>query len=587
MVKQDDSEISSTKDRHQGKDEEAILKSQQYLSRTAEEEKHQQRQVQHLDTARKMLFVFTALYTFFFAGAFYGWGPMQLLLEEDGAFSWKCNASNATSATALENDDFDDVVEVCPAQTKTLLNVQFIAITISLAFAPALGHLADKFGVQHMMTFTAVICCTGVSLLMIASATHTDRLLFIAFLCLGFMVSNTSVLIVKTGLVFERSESQQRVISALNTLFDAGSITYLGLWNIGNSNLFQNQYYDNKLVTLAGGYLVLAIICFGGAWYYWKRIGILLPKNSLQEPEQQEEIESGMSPTEVDLTTDGQSRMDNTDQNHKRRSSDPENHPESTGIQNCESNNIDRMNIGPSVLSTPSQTAVQEVSDGADDGSSHFDKDYIKISERTSSEQLRSSQFLYLVVFFSIHVARNIFNLTTARDFLADLGDDDKGNKYLSIFTLLLPVSVIGLPFVDCVLQSSRQGVTTGGFYDGLQSINLLALCHGIIQTSNDNLNVQIVGFVLFSFYRCFLFAVTFSFLPVFLSSKVMGKATGILIFAAGTATIINIPLSNIAVTYLDGDFFWPNLFFTILVVPCIYVAWQMGQGIQRENEAK
>jgi hypothetical protein len=45
------------------------------------------------------------MYTFLFGGGFYGWGPMQLMLEENGSHSSKCSS------------DSDDV---CPEQTASL-----------------------------------------------------------------------------------------------------------------------------------------------------------------------------------------------------------------------------------------------------------------------------------------------------------------------------------------------------------------------------------------------------------------------------------------------------------------------------------
>ena len=92
--------------------------------------------------------------------------------------------------------------------------------------------------------------------------------------------------------------------------------------------------------------------------------------------------------------------------------------------------------------------------------------------------------------------------LTSAEAFLDYLGDDN--NHYITIFTGLMSASIIGFPIVDYVLGQY-------GYNAGLQTINVLAIAHGIIQissaaSSNQNLNIQIVGFVIFSFFRCFLF---------------------------------------------------------------------------------
>jgi MFS family permease len=143
-----------------------------------------------------------------------------------------------------------------------------------------------------------------------------------------------------------------------------------------------------------------------------------------------------------------------------------------------------------------------------------------------------------------------------------------------------MPASVLGLPFVDVAIKRF-------GWHTGFQVINVLAVAHGIIQVASDNLNVQVLGFVIFSFYRCFLFTVTFSFLPVFMGSDVLGKAAGLLIFFAGFGTLINIPLANVAIDVFNGNFFWSNLFYTILIIPFIYVAWKLEKGLCREKDAK
>ena len=207
-------------------------------------------------------------------------------------------------------------------------------------------------------------------------------------------------------------------------------------------------------------------------------------------------------------------------------------------------------------------------------------RQYVLIASRPALDQLRSSQFLTLAAFFAFHHSRNTWTLTTSRDFLAYLGDDETGNKYLAIFTLLTPASVLGLPFVDKIVHKF-------GFAAGLHVVNALAIGQGIIQVSSDNLNVQVVGFVLYSFYRCFLFSVCFSALPAFLDGIVLGKGYGLLIFSGGVLSLMNIPLSNAAVQKLGGNFFIPNLIYTVLCGPCIILVWMIHRGFVKEAEEK
>jgi hypothetical protein len=79
--------------------------------------------------------------------------------------------------------------------------------------------------------------------------------------------------------------------------------------------------------------------------------------------------------------------------------------------------------------------------------------DHKSIASRPPSQQLRSKLFITLTLYFAFFVSRNLFTLTTARDFLGYLGDNEKGNLYLSIFILLLPASMVALPFIDVILE--------------------------------------------------------------------------------------------------------------------------------------
>ena len=53
-----------------------------------------------------------------------------------------------------------------------------------------------------------------------------------------------------------------RVISGLNALFDAGSITYLGL-------CYAKQQLNISFTAIVFAYLAIAIVTFGGAAYFW------------------------------------------------------------------------------------------------------------------------------------------------------------------------------------------------------------------------------------------------------------------------------------------------------------------------------
>ena len=61
------------------------------------------------------LLVFSVLYIPLFAGAFFGFGPMQVMLEESGAFASVCGVNENT--TQVDGDG------TCPDQTARLLTM--------------------------------------------------------------------------------------------------------------------------------------------------------------------------------------------------------------------------------------------------------------------------------------------------------------------------------------------------------------------------------------------------------------------------------------------------------------------------------
>lgn len=429
---------------------------------------------------RCLLVVFSALYVTLLAGAFFGYGPMQLMLEDHGAFSNTC-----------PEDDQEDEIP-CASQTSRLLQVHFIA-QLTLTFSPIAGIIADRYSAKALMYLTSAVGVLGLVCLLIATGFRIDNLLFVSDLLLGLMSVCSSVMVVQTGLVFTKT-TRQRIISALNTLYDAGALTYLALWAIENA-------LDCGITAIVAGYLGVAIVVFGGAIYCWQHVVPVQEDDTVlaEDDAVEESVSQELDPVEESFDENEASNVTSTIRTNEKKQDQ-------------------------------SQTAEPT------------DSDYVLISNQTPSQQLKSKLYVILCIFFALHGTKNNFTITTARDFLAYLGDDEVGNKYLTIFTLMTPVSILGLPFMDFILNR-------WGYHAGFQSINVLSLAHGIILTSSDNLNVQILGFIIFSFFRCFLFTISFSFVPTFMSQSVVGRGSGIMTFWFGVLSFVNIGLSSWAVS--------------------------------------
>ena len=119
---------------------------------------------------RYCLLVFAYLYTFFFSGAFFGWGPMQLLLEENGSFASKCTVEQQQRG------------EVCPSQSAALVRIHFVAIMTQFV-SPFLGELVDRYGPAFLSYLMATCGCLGIMLFILAAKMpDKEWLLYVALI---------------------------------------------------------------------------------------------------------------------------------------------------------------------------------------------------------------------------------------------------------------------------------------------------------------------------------------------------------------------------------------------------------------------
>ena len=426
------------------------------------------------------------------------------------------------------------------------------------------GILSDRYGKKVVMYAFGLCNISGIVVLLIGirfPATEVDGpSLYLAFVLMGTGSILGSMLTVETGILFQFDHKQQsRIIALLNAMFDAGTLAYLGLWGLaklGPSDTSADASKPNPtLLLIIGVYLCIAATCIGGYAYYFQIIQTINSKSDSGDGEIVDD------PTADRSTPDATARKHNYGRNHSSLTI-KEIEGESTiggvtsdnDFQNSETNKEEKEGKIP----MPSN-----------------DRSYIPIAMRSANDQLKSKAYVLLGIWFAFHTAVNNWNLTTARDFLGGLGDDAYGNRYLTIFTLLTPFSIIALPFLDVVIHSF-------GFHGGLQAVNVLALFHGIIKVWVRNLNVQVAGFVFFTFFRCFLYSVALSCVADFISQASIGKATGTLFVLSGLAGFVNLGLAQLAVD--EGYFFIPNLVYFVGTIPMFYLTYQIGRALEKDK---
>ena len=470
-------------------------------------------------------------------------------MEHNGSYSKECTIEER------QNDI------ICDDQTAKLVKIG-ILITVTQLASPVLGWIVDQVGAKRSAYIQAFCCFVGLGIAIIGTSTMTDVLLYVGFGLVSISTWFGSLLIIQLGLYFE-GHTISRVIFILNTFFDGGTIVYLGLYWI--------QEWSQDTITTTGilsGYLLLAVLVYGGAMYFWT---VAVPCSITNDDDDglkvQVEAEKGQ-PEEADRSTASFSCEDDGTTDQKSSGTDVESGSTGTCSKMEEENKVDPEEPAE-ILST-----VNDSHKKTDDGT------YIPVAQRDGNLQLRSTPFLLLCFIFGLHVAMSNWNLATQRDFLSSLGDDDQDHLYLTIFTLLTPVSILGAPFVDYVILHY-------GWTASFQMINILSIGYMIIKVTSDNLSIQLIGFVIYSFYRSFLFGISFSYLPNLIGSTVVGLAAGIMTFTAGLANLFQMPMVNIAVKHNGGNFDLSNTIFLCLVVPTIIAVSFLGRYVRMENKAK
>ena len=478
-----------------------------------------------LGRSRTRLLTFFCVASLLYGGATFGWGPMQLILENNGVYARLCDTND---------------MDVCLKQRSALL---LVSTTTSFLFisAPLWGALVDRHGPLLGIVTNAALVWAGLTFL-VTAAFGTDVLLYPAFSCLMFGSVLSNILFVHAGLMFDTPEVTGKVIGLLNTMFDTGALTYLVLYEA--TRAWWNPEAAGWVFTM---YLGLSVVVYGGVIWYWR--------DATCAGQGCDPIDEGGGP---DGTEEEPEARDGSDPTIAK-----------TEVQN---------DVG-------SSTENDKEATGEEEGGSTEISPRPKLKRRRSSiaklrplHQLRTRAFLFHAIFFGVVAARSTFVLSTAKGFLAHLGDDD--HVYLRIFTLLQPASIVGLPFLNWVIR-------THGYSMALKLIVVMGALQGVIQLISTNLNVQVVGFILFSFYRCFVFATCFGLLPTYLNVSTVGRGAGLLTLSQGVVCAVNAPLAAWAINGLGGDFFLSNLVYVLMYVPCVIMAWCIGHDLELDQQRK
>ena len=118
------------------------------------------------------------------------------------------------------------------------------------------------------------------------------------------------------------------------------------------------------------------------------------------------------------------------------------------------------------------------------------------------SDQLRLPSFVSMVVFFSVNHLGYVFYVGTALDQLERFGDHDQ--SYLRTLSWVMPCGCLSVPFFGWVLDNCS-------FSRAFGIVNTLGLLSAVLSLV-ENLQLQVLRFVLFALFRTCLFSGTFAY---------------------------------------------------------------------------
>lgn len=279
----------------------------------------------------------------------------------------------------------DRIVVPCPRQTARLLQISFIAQLTQLV-SPLIGWYIDRYSAASAAMAMAGIHTLGLLTFILGIMLGIPALLHVGFCLVAIHTWIGGMLCVHTGLYF-RGRRQIIVTSTLNSLFDTSSAVYLGLWA-----LYENVW--KNLEGLLWVYFGLSVVIYSTGVFFW----------ATAEPEEDNVIDD---------------RSSNADEDQDAKVVDQD-------VCNVESSSLSDSN---DAAESPTH---DEVAAGVTTVSGPAATEYTLVAQRTELEQLTSGYFLALLIFFSIHVVHNQWHMTTVRDFLAELGDNEYDNRYLT-----------------------------------------------------------------------------------------------------------------------------------------------------------
>jgi hypothetical protein len=193
---------------------------------------------------------------------------------------------------------------------------------------------------------------------------------------------------------------------------------------------------------------------------------------------------------------------------------------------------------------------------------------------KSALEQMRSVHFVLSMVFGCVHILKSNTYLGMNKQLLERLGDGDapgsrhNGHLFTTIFVASLPLSSFAIPVIGWMLD--KLPFTSRSFCEmsTFDVVNNLGILHSLL-TLVPVLEVQLLSFLVFTFYRAFLFSLISTFNANVFGVNTIGTIQGAVYSTAGIVNLLQYPMliATNDPALGNGDFSYLNAAFAVLCV--------------------
>ncbi|TMW63176.1 hypothetical protein Poli38472_002117 [Pythium oligandrum] len=476
-----------------------------------------------VEAQRLALVAVTLVVDLFFTGVVFGWAPLLLMLLDENQYSELCSENEvATPCVAQENR----------------LNLMFAlaAVTANAASLPV-GVFLDRYGPKATTAVAGVVEIVALVLLAFADSRTFD--VFVpAYMLLAFGGSLT--MMASYPVSFLVMSHQTAILAAISCLFDGSSVVFVTLYSIQSLFRLSRQ-------TLFIGFACLAVVLYVLFFILWHlNERALRPSASTAERDRLH--------TEEDLSC-------SSPVSEKAAKLLLKSHYVDYGTLN-EAHLVDEYD--PEEIHELYRSGLIES----------------KLAEVPVLDQLRTFEFVFILLFASCHVLRTNVFIGTANKLLANYGDASHDFLYTKIFSLVLPLGFVFVPAIDYIVE--QRGLTLSMVFT-----NTIGVVYNVLVLI-PILSLQCVTFGVFTGFRAFLYAVISSFAAKTFGLKNLGTLIGLIFSIGSLVGLLEYPAVSLSNHFVDGDLatvFWISIGLCVALFPLIGVYRKRDNARRRKHQ--